>query len=143
MTTALAIYAAVVATCGIGWQIYTWWHGRRLHVRVGVRIAQTYDATGHWKDWVVITAVSRTNYPVRTTNAGLKAESLPGKTLWCVNAHPLATIPGVIPPHDSAQAFLDAESMAKDGLDLGQPIRACVALSTDERVWSEPTVLRP
>jgi hypothetical protein len=141
MTEALAIYAAVVATLGTGWQIYTWLHGRRLHVRVSVRIASTFDAAGRWKDWIVITAISRTNYPVRTTNAGIQSESLPSKMAWCVNPHPLSTIPGVIPPHDSAQAFLEVPSLAKDGFDVGLPVRACVSLSTDERIWSEPTTL--
>jgi hypothetical protein len=32
MTLALAIYAAVVATLGVGWQVYTWLHGRQAHV---------------------------------------------------------------------------------------------------------------
>lgn len=143
MTLALAIYGSVLATSGIIWQVYTWWHGRRLHMRVSVRIASTYDAAGQWKDWIVITATSRTNYPVRTTNAGIQSKSVPGKMAWCVNPHPLSTIPGVIPPHDSAQAFLELPSPAKDGFDFRQPVRACVSLSTeDDRIWSEWTVLQ-
>jgi hypothetical protein len=143
MTTALAIYAAVVATCGVGWQVYTWWHGNRPHVLVTVEVGYPIASTGPLAPMIVITAISRTDHPIRATNAGIRAESLPGKIGWGVHPHPLSSIPGVIPPHDSAQSFIDLGSVKAQGTDLSKPIRGAVKLSTGEVLWSDPTVLEP
>ncbi|MGO9960776.1 MAG: hypothetical protein ACLP50_33160 [Solirubrobacteraceae bacterium] len=143
MTTALAIYAAMVATGGIAWQIYTWRHGRRPHIVVTVEMAYPMTLTGPTPPMIAITAISHTNHPVRATNAGIRADSVPGQTAWGVRPHPLSSIPGVIPPHDSAQSFVDAQSLVNQGVDLHQPLCGAVRLSTGEIALSEPTVLEP
>jgi len=33
-TTIVAIYAAVIATAGLAWQIYQWWHRKQPRVEV-------------------------------------------------------------------------------------------------------------
>ncbi len=90
---------------------------------------------------VAIKAVSKTSHALRATNSAIDAESPPGQTWWAVQPHPLSTIPGVIAPFDSAHAFFDAERLAKQGVDLKQPIRGGIKLSTADMIWSEPTVL--
>jgi len=141
MTTALAIYAAVVATCAISWQVYTWRHGRQIHVVVTVSKAHPILSDGTVLSMVAIKAVSKTSHPLRATNSAIDAESLPRQTWWAVQPHPLSSIPGVIAPFDSGEAFFDAEKLAEQRIDLKKPIRGGIKLSTDDMIWSEPTVL--
>src|ERR1039457_3649940 len=141
MTTALAIYAAVVASGGFGWQIYTWRHGRQAHLTVTIKRAYPIFADGTMPSMVSVKAVSHTGHELRATNAAIQADSLEGQTWWAVAKHDLSSIPGPIPAFDAAEAFFDADKLTEQGVDFKQPVRGGVKLSNDDIVWSELTML--
>lgn len=141
MTTVLAIYAAVVASGGFGWQIYTWRHGRQAHVTVTIKRAYPILTDGTIRSMVSVKAVSHTGHELRATNAAIQAESLKGQTWWAVTKNDLSSIPGPIPAFDAAEAFFDAEKLTEQGVDFKQAVRGGVKLSNDDIVWSGRSVL--
>jgi hypothetical protein len=102
MTLAIAIYAAVVATGALVWQIYAWEHQRKLHVKVLVGRSAS-DAFG---PTLRISAVNDGSYPVRVTAVGFDDPRGPAlQTSWS-QRWPESSIPGLVPPHDSGQASI-------------------------------------
>jgi hypothetical protein len=120
------------------WAAFSWRHDRTAHVTVDVRFAVVQPTS---EPVVAITAVSRTEHPIRVTSVAIAADSLPGKTAWDANPHALSTLPGVIPPHDSRVAYMSVIGLEQSGINLQQPIRGGVSLSTNDMVWSEKRTL--
>jgi hypothetical protein len=120
------------------WSAFSWKHDRTSHVTVDVRFA-VITPTG--EPVVAITAINRSQHPVRVNSVALDADSLPGKTAWDANPHPVSTLPGVIPTHDSRVAYMGVLGLEQSGVDLRRPIRGGVSLATDDMVWSPTRTL--
>jgi hypothetical protein len=142
MTTALAIYAAVLATVGVGWEVYSWLHRQRTRVDVNVSLGQTH-IPGLWQsaDCVMVTAINHSEYPVRWTSAGLASQKKRGEWLMPASFAEGTMLPAVIQPHDSHVVLWEAGTLARD-LDFSKPVTATVGLASGDTFRSKPTVLR-
>jgi hypothetical protein len=135
MALAIAIYAAVVATGALVWQIYAWNHSRKLHLQVLVR----RGASDNFGATVRIIAVNRSSYPVRVTAVGFDDPRGPAlQTSW-TEQWPESSLPGVVPPHDSRQAAIPLPDLPPNL--LGARVIAWVTTSTGDQVRSSPTNL--
>jgi len=72
---------------------------------------------------ISITVVNRSDFPVRISNVGVDTQDGSGRTLHLTTPMPGATIPGTIPPHDSAKAYIPKENVEREGIDLYRPVR--------------------
>lgn len=132
----IAIYAAIVGSGALGWQVFQWSHARRVRLVVTARRAAIGFGPDNIPPVVAISAVNNSDFQVNIAAAGTDMQDGSGGTL---NMMPMpgATIPGVVAPHDSATAFLRQDSAEEAGLDLYQPVRAWVRLSTGQTIYSD------
>ena len=139
-TAIVAIYAALVATGSLGWQVYFWWHRRqaRVEVSAAVGIAATGLGTA---EVVTVTAVNRSEFPVNVKSVGFDTQDGSGRTLALLHPNPGSTLPGRIEPQDSGMAVSPKNQLEDNGLDLTKPVTAWVRLSTDDLVRSKPPPL--
>ena len=137
-TAAVAIYAALVATAGFGWQIYTW---RRTH-STALNLKVSYAFIGYdVQEVVMIAAINKSNHPVRVTSAGLVLQDGSKRDLVIFHPPPGASIPGAITPRDSGNTWLAIDDARRGGLDLYEPLVAWVNTAEDKRFTSKPTTL--
>lgn len=71
MTAALAIYAAVVATAGLGWNVASWWLDRRTRLDATVEYIPEIDS-------ITVHIVNRSAHPIRITSVTLLWSSADG-----------------------------------------------------------------
>ena len=137
----LAVYAAIVATASVGWQIYSWWHRRRSHVAVEIRYAVASPPEG---DLPVVTigAINHSEHPVRVTGLGLDFQDRHDEQFHQWRPLDIATIPGIVEPHDSGEGFARIGDVESAGIDVYEPVTAWVRLSTGEVLRSASTRLR-
>lgn len=139
VTTAIAIYAALVATGAAAWPVFQWHHARKSHVTVSVSYGMLAYPDAPLEDAVIIRAISRTDRQVRVESAGLNAQDGSQRVAQSLHMQPGATIPGTIAPHDSGWTYILASELKRE-FDFHRPVVAWVALATGERVHSKPAV---
>ena len=93
------------------------------------------------EEFVVLTAFNHGDLEVRAVAATIQAESLPGRQVWDDHPYRLSSIPGVIPPGDSVEAYWAVSGLAQAGVDLTRSVRGGIQLPTGDLVWSRPDVL--
>jgi len=137
----VAIYAAVVSTIALGWQIRKERRARRPQVEVKVSYALLgYPSRGP-AEVAHIEARNRGDLPVRVNSAGFNLQDGSGNALAITRQPPGATLPGVIGPRDAGFTYLLEDELGP--LDLYRPLVGWVSLSTGERIHSKPhTMLR-
>jgi len=137
----VAIYAAVVSTIALGWQIQKERRARRPQVEVKVSYALLgYPSRGP-AEVAHIEARNRGDLPVRVNSAGFNLQDGSGNALAITWQPPGATLPGVVGPRDAGFTYLLEDELGP--LDLYRPLVGWVSLSTGERIHSKPhTMLR-
>lgn len=138
----LAIYAAVIATLSLAWQISRWYreHGNRVEVAVKFAFL-TYGS--QLRDTIAIRATNRSEHAVRVISVGLNAQDGSGRTLQPISQIEGATLPGEVGPRDHAEAFIPVDQLDPDhGVDLYRPLTGWVTLATGETIQSKPSTLR-
>ena len=140
----IAVYAALVATGSLCWQVYTWRHRRKNRVEVSVRLAVASPAPGETIQALSVTATNRSEHPVRVSGVGLDLHREDNYQFHQAAALYGATLPGVVDPNDAGTALIMRDQAEAEGLDLFKPVKAWVRLATGELVYSEPTqILQP
>ena len=134
-TAIVAIYAALVATAGLLWQIYAWWHRRRSHVTVEARAGMLVP---QGLEIITISVRNRSEHTVRVTSIDLELQDGSGRHMPVIHQLPGATLPGEIQPHDAGQAFVSLEEAKGIGVDLTEPLTVVVGLATGGFVKSKP-----
>ncbi|MEX1142043.1 MAG: hypothetical protein WD399_09125 [Thermoleophilaceae bacterium] len=135
----VAIYAAVVATGALGWNVAQAVRARRDDVAVNIRWAWGDDGSGRDKDLLAITVLNRGHVPVGLGSTVGLARKPGGDAVFGTTAHDL---PPVVPPGNGAVTRFSRGMAETAGLDLKQPLAAWVELATGDRVYSEPTRIR-
>jgi hypothetical protein len=135
----IAIYAAVVSTVALGWQIQKERRARRPQVEVRAYMGLLSFPTG-MRPALQIEARNRSDHPTRVASAGFHVQDNSGDVLAIFSDQPGATIPGVIPARDSGFTYLLPDQLGK--LDPNRPVVAWVSLSTGERINAKPTMIR-
>ena len=139
-TTAIAIYAAILSTGGLGWQVYTWIRAHGTRVRVEVTNA-FLPFTDHVSYVAMITVTNLGEHAIRVTSAGFDFQDSSGRTVVLANAPPGSSLPGVVQPHDSGMTWLEETQFASGGIDVYRPLVAWAKLATGETFKSRPTTL--
>ena len=141
MTDMLAVYAAVVATAGIGWQAYTWWRDRTVKVAVDVSYG-TPVSSG--EDLVFITVTKESTFPVSWTQAGMDLQDGTARFALVGLGDKVAAgfeLPAVIPSLDSHRTAVEASKAVTWGFDLYRPVVAQVRLGRGGVFKSKPKTL--
>ena len=135
----VAIYAALVSTVALGWQILKERRARRPQVEVQIRYSLIgYPGPGA-AEAAHIEARNRADMPVRVTGAGFNAQDGSEYVAFITHQPPGATLPGMIGPRDSGFTYLLKDELGP--LDPFRPLVGFVSLSTGERILSQPTTL--
>jgi hypothetical protein len=134
----IAVYAAVVSTIAVGWQIRREWRYQRPQVEVKIWMGVLVFPTGG-RPGLQIEARNRGDHPIRVASAGYNVQDGSGHVLAIMFDQPGATIPGVIQARDSGFTYLLPEQLRD--LDPSRPVVGWVSLATGERIHSKPTTL--
>ena len=138
---AIAVYAAIVATGGLAWNIYSWRAARVSRVEVLVQFAFLPEPGVDVHEGVVITAINRGDRPVRVDGAGLDLQDGSGRTLAVMQPPHGATLPGVVEPGQSGMTYLLRPPVEQSGIDLTRPLAGWVRLATGELLRSKRRAL--
>ena len=138
-TTIVAIYAAVVSTAAVLFQIFQWVHGHRHHVEVRIRPA-VMAINGTAKAVVTIDAVNHGDHVVHINGAGLDMQNGSGATIVPMQP-PGATIPGELAPRASSMTYLVEEEIRSQGIDITKPVSGWVRLDTNDVIRSKAAPL--
>jgi hypothetical protein len=135
----VAIYAALVSTVAVGWQILKERRARRPQVEVKI----SYSLLGYPGRGAAgaahIEVRNRGDMPVRVTSAGFELQDGSEDVAHITHQPPSATLPGVIGPRDSGFTYILEDALGP--LDPFRPLVGFVRLSTGERILSKPTTL--
>ena len=135
-----AIYAAIVATSALGWQIYVWRHARAQ--RVHVDVSYGFLAFGHGPvEAVMIKVINRSDRAVIVEDAGVDAQDGSGRTLIIPRPPPGATLPGKLDPDSNGTTWLLREEVDEAGVDVHEPLTGYARLATGETIKSKPARL--
>lgn len=141
-TDPLAIYASVVATGGLGWNVYSWRRARTNDVQVSASWVFIGSPSGA-EESIAITAVNRGDRPVRVVAAGVVSQDDQKQLLQVIAPPPGASIPGTVPPNDSGMTYLMLSILEEEHqIDLFKPVQAWVRLATNEMIVSKARRLR-
>jgi hypothetical protein len=137
----VAIYAAVLATGSVAWQVYVWRHRRRSHVHVEARMAIIGMTDEGTLPAVSVTATNRSDHAVWVAGVGLDLQDGSGRQLHFAQRFPGADLPGVLQPHDSSAALIEQAAVEGEGLSILEPVTAWARLATGELVRFKPRPL--
>jgi hypothetical protein len=136
----VAIYAAIVSTIALGWQIQKERRARRPQVEVKLSYSLlTYPDRPGAVGVARLEARNRGDMPIRVASAGFDLQDGSGGHIAHTRPQPEATLPGVIEPRDSGFTYLLEDALGP--LDPYRPLIGWVLLSTGERIHSKPTTL--
>jgi hypothetical protein len=139
---AVAVYAALVGTASLAWQIMRARRADSPGVTVTVANAMIGLADGNAEWTLTVKAVNGGGLPVGISGAGLDLQDGSGRTFAMSRGHALDSIPGTVQPRHDATAFFPVALLEQRGFDLKLPIVGFVNLATGETVRSKPTTLR-
>lgn len=140
--TIIAIYAAVVATAVLAWNVYSFFRARRNVVQVAVAWALIGMTDGSSVEAISITATNRGDRSVRVTGAGLDLQDGSRRQLHAT--FPAADLPGTVAPNDSGSTYVLLDDAKGKGIDPTAPLVSWVRLATGEVVKSKPrAIMKP
>jgi len=125
-TAVVAIYAAIIATAGLGWQIYTWGRIHKTRVTVSITNAIFGFPEGN-VGGVTIEAVNNSSHPIRVKSAGFEMNDGTDRHLQIIRPGFGSSLPGQIEPHDSGMIWMREEEMHEAGCDIYKPLVAWVS----------------
>jgi len=140
LTTIVAVYAALVATGGLIWQIYIWLQSRKPQVAVEVSIGLPASPEPEW--WIMVKVINRGDYTVNVNSVGFDLQDGSGRSLVLINQPPPATIPGTVAAHDQGFTYIPVSSPNVEILDLYRPLIGWANLATGEHIESTSKTLR-
>jgi hypothetical protein len=135
------IYAAVIATVALGWQIYIWHRTRRTRVRVKLANAIMPLVLGGVEHVISVEVINDSGHQVRVTGFGLMANDGSGQQAFFISPVAGSTLPGPIAPHDAATGLNPWSGMVGAPIDFNRPVKAFAILASGERCFSKPTIL--
>jgi hypothetical protein len=160
-TSAIAGYAAVVATGTFIWQVYVAQRSRRPDVEVTVLTTNLLAPRNEektksgWVSGVTICVEVRVDNrgakDVGVATAGLVRQDHPNprgplhttadEVVMKHPGDPVDTIPGTVKPHHALRLLIPRKFAEQRGLDLSREVVGFAYLQTGETVRSKPTVL--
>lgn len=151
VTTALAVYAALVSTSAIAWQIVSWRLARRTLLKIHVTrhlFTRTDEAGETTDDNLIVSVINVSEHPVRITKARLANEMMVTgrpmgvEVLFALTPDADRAAPGmldlgdtlarVIEARDSAEAIVPTRSLEPLGIQPWLPLAVYVLTATDD-----------
>jgi hypothetical protein len=140
VTTAVAIYAGIVATAALGWQVFTWWRHHRTRVEVFVRPGEAQLDGATERPAVLVIVRNLSAYDIRIATVVLAQDGRVLATVPPMLAQGRSDEPpGLVPPRDIRTAALARAEAVKAGLDASRPVAAWVGLASGETFSSKPS----
>jgi len=126
-TTVIAVYAAVLATAELGWQVFMWWRTTRTRLRVYT----TGDISGSAVTAVRVRVVNESPFEVRIHHVFLVSR---GETehLWLAEEGEQG-LPLTLPARDRSELSF---SMSEGDLSADEPVIARVWTATGQEFLS-------
>jgi hypothetical protein len=137
MTAGVAVYAALVATASLGWQVYSWNVARRP--KLSVTITEAADDPGR----ASIMLKNRGGFAVRWVSAGVVLQNAPVRSSderFIFRFPSNGRLPRSIDPQDSGVLWVGRGSLAAF-VDLGKPVTVFAQTATNDYYFSKPTRL--
>lgn len=119
------------------WRGWTWRqeHATLIRVQIDLGIVQVWPAVN---GAVILTVYNRSAHPVRVTGVAIETNNGSHGVLAQIMLQPLAGIPGVVGPHDSAMTWWDTNDLGGNAFDLSRPLRGRITLAErDGFIWSK------
>jgi hypothetical protein len=131
----IAIYAALVATAALGWQMWERRQRRRAQVKLSL---------GFYDDILYLYIRNRGDHPVRIMTVRFENLVIPVNDdarilISGLDSHvrvPNKSTLGLIPPHDAARVDLRREEILQAGMTFAEPVIATVTTATGDRLHS-------
>jgi hypothetical protein len=139
-TIFIAIYAALISTAVLGWNVYSWVQSRRTRLSVNISNAIMGEPLGTLHV-LAVQATNRGDHSARVTSFGLEANDDSGRQLVFVNPVNGSTLPGPIAPHDSGTGYQPIDTINPAEVDLRKPVVAFVQTADNGRYRSKPARL--
>jgi hypothetical protein len=140
-TTALALYAALIGTAGLGWQVFTWARAHRTQVSVEAKNA-VFGLPQGTVGGITVEAINRSSHTVRVTGIGFNMNDGTNRVVQIVYPGAGSSLPGSIAPHDSGMGWMSEVDVRDAGIDIYKPLVAWVRTSAGEQFNSKPVTLR-
>jgi hypothetical protein len=147
-TTAVALYAAIVATGGLGWQVYSYRLSERARVhesatKVDVDIRMGVAGTEPPLEIITVKVVNRSRHAIKLTGVSFRHQDKPGYELVSFTFAFSRGLPQTIEPQDAGEVMFDSARLrsGEDALDIYRPITAIAKLSTGDVFESPPIQL--
>lgn len=135
----MAIYAAIVATLALAWQVVSWIREHRTSVRVRVR--RVFLDTRQWaRPAVEVRVYNSSQHPVRVIRFGLYSQQ-DGDTPLALVYGSGGSIPGIVVPNDVGSGYFALDHL-ETYADSSQPIVGFVVLADYEARKSDPVTLQ-
>jgi hypothetical protein len=138
----IAIYAGVVGTVSLGWQIMRARRADRPGINVTVANAMIGFTDGNAAWTVCVKAINLGEHPVGVQGVGLDLQDGSGRTFVLARPHQLDSIPSTVDPRHDASAYFPVDVLEQNGFDLTRPLVGFVNLATGDVARSTPTTLR-
>jgi hypothetical protein len=137
----LAIYAALVATAALAWNVVSWRLGTMTRVHVRIEATSLVMGFGPVENLTIV-ARNLSAHPVQAVAASFEVIGPPSRTVSLVpTPHPSESIPGVLPARSEGLRSMPREDAEDLGL-VGVPIRASVQVAhRDEPYYSKSIVI--
>jgi len=115
-TAVVAVYAALVATAGLAWQIVSW--SREHGTRIRVEHSRGFMAASPTVSMAIVTVYNRSNHAVEIQGIGwvLGDGSVPILAKMAG-----ATLPGPVAPHSQGMSWIPADGLAATLREQGKP----------------------
>jgi hypothetical protein len=139
MSTAVAIYAALVGSGALGWQVFQWRHARSVRVTVTRQLAVLI--TQPPTHVLTTEAVNRSEFPLRVRQIGMDWQDDSGDAYMVFLPVLGSKLPGTVEPHDAAEGFMPRVRLEADGVDFSKPVRVWIRLADGTLVKSNPATL--
>jgi len=147
-TTLVALYAAIVATGGLCWQVYTYRRSERTRVdesatKVDVDVRMGIAATDPPVEVITVRVINRSRHTVKLTGVSFRHQDKPGYELVSFAFAFSRGLPQLIASQDAGEVILDSARLrsGEESLDVYRPVVALAKLSTGEVFESPPVLL--
>lgn len=110
----IAVYAAVVGTAGVSWQVYAWWRRGRPRATLKIEHYSIFSATGE-ESGLVVVVTNRGDHKINVTAAGLYSQDKSGR--WSHFGQATGSIPGYVDAHDQGSLRIPRQHFLGGGFD--------------------------
>jgi len=145
-TTVIALYAAIVATGGFCWQVYSYLRSEQARqaesaTKIDVDVRMGMAATEPPLEIITVKVINHSRHAVKLTGVSFWHQDKPGYELVSFAFAFSRGLPQTIEPHDAGEVMFNSSQLrsGEDSLDVYGPVIALAKLSTGD-VFESPSI---